>query len=112
MKSKILSTISEKARGVIGRDSLEPDELFIFTGVYSGTQFHMEGVTFPIDIAFLDKDFGILHISSMEPDSGRASAPRDTVYAVEACNDFYKSNKLKVGDFFKEVFNKISQKSL
>jgi uncharacterized membrane protein (UPF0127 family) len=112
MKINTLSSISDKARGVIGRESLDEDEIFVFTGIDEGTSFHMQGVTFPISIAFLDQEFGILDITNMEPDTGKAKAPKKACYAVEACNDFYKSNKLKVGDFFKEVFNKISQKRL
>lgn len=112
MKTKVLSTISEKAKGVIGRDNLEPDEIYIFTGIDAGTHFHMKGVKFPIDIAFLDKDCGILAITAMNPDSGTAKAPEHACFAVEARNEFYKSNKLKVGDFFKEVYCKISQNLL
>ena len=108
MKAKILSTSSEKSVGVIGRDSLDKDEIYIFLHIYPYTSFHMRNVVFPLEIAFLDQECGIIDIKTMEPEEGNATAPSGTVYAVEASKDFYKSNNLKKGDFFKEVYNHIS----
>lgn len=107
MKAKILSTPSEKYTGVIGRDKLDPDEVFVFTGINPYTSFHMHNVKFPIDIAFLDQDCAILAIKTMIPDEGNATAPNGTCYAVEACEGYFKQNNLKEDDFWKEIYNKV-----
>lgn len=48
-----------RRRGLLGRESIEPDE-----GMYIvPTQcIHMFGMRFPIDVAFLDRDGRVLHI--------------------------------------------------
>ena len=107
MKAKILATESEKNKGVIGRNNLDNDEMYIFLHVYPDTGFHMRDVGFPISIAFVDQEFGIINIEELEPESGRAKAPEGTVYAVEAHKDFYKDNQLKSGDFFKQLYNSL-----
>lgn len=104
MKAKILATETEKNRGVIGRDNLDDDEIYIFMHVNAHCGFHMHSVPFPVTIAFVDQEFGIIDIKEMQPESGRASAPEGTVYAVEATSNFYKNNNLKAGDFFKQLY--------
>lgn len=107
MKAKILTTQTEKIQGVKGRDTLDPDEIYIFLNVYPNTCFHMQTVPFPLEIAFLDKDFGILEIATMDPEVGTAKAPDKTYHAVEAPKGYFESNNLKTGSFWKEVSNKI-----
>lgn len=108
MKAKILTTQSEKNQGVIGKESIEPDEIFIFVNIDSNQGFHMHSVPFPIDIAFLNQDYSVLDIQSMEPETGKSKAPHGTVCAVEACKDYFQKNDIKVNDFWKEIFNQIS----
>ena len=110
MKAKILTTLSDKAQGVIGRDKLDDDEIYIFVNIYPYTEFHMQGVPFPLDIAFLDQQFGILDINNMTPNDGRAKAPDKTAYAVEANTGYFNKMGLKQGDFWKEVANKLQIK--
>lgn len=111
MKFIVLSTSSEKSKGVTGKDSLDPEEAYVFTDIYPYTSFHMRSVPFPIDIAFLDQDCGILSIKTMEAEEGNAQAPSGTAYAVEASKDFFKGKDLKVDDVWKEFYNYIKEKS-
>jgi uncharacterized membrane protein (UPF0127 family) len=108
MKARILATESEKRKGVTGRESLDPDEVFVFLGIYPNQGFHMHKVPFPVTIAFIDRDYGILDIKEMEPESGTAYAPEGTILAIEASKEYFDSKKLKVGDFVKEVHNLLS----
>lgn len=110
MKAKVLTTDSERSTGVIGRDSLDHDEVYIFINIYPYTSFHMREVKFPLDIAFLDQDCGILDIKQMDPEEGNATAPSGTVYAVEAAKDYFKTNNLKINDLWKEVHNLVNIK--
>ena len=111
MKAKVLTTSSEICKGVLGRDNLEPDEVYIFINIFPSQGFHMRGVDFPLDIAFLDKNCSIINVQNMESQDGSAFAPEGTCYAVEACKDYFINNNLKAGALWKEIFNIISQKS-
>lgn len=111
MKAKILSTVSEKLQGVIGRDDLDEDEVYIFKNIEPSQSFHMRSVPFPLEIAFVDQDCSILDIKEMQAEEGTAKAPENTVLAVEASKGYFERNKLKVGDFWKEIHNRISVKS-
>ena len=108
MKVKILTSVSDKMQGVKGKSQLDTDELYVFCGIYSHDWFHMKGVEFPIEIAFVDQEGGILAIEHMEPEIGKACAPEGTSLAVEASQGYFNQHDLKVGDVWKELFNKIS----
>ena len=110
MKVKVLTKDKEKANGVIGRESLDEDEVYIFVNIYPNSGFHMRQVPFPLDIAFLDKEFGILDIQEMEPENGTATAPNTCHYAVEANRGYFKQNQLKAGDFWKKLYSKMAIK--
>lgn len=111
MNVKILTTTSEKIKGVIGKKSIEDDEVFVFEDTKPDEQFHMMGVPFPIFILFLDKDYGILDMKKMEPESGRAKAPEGTIRAVEVSPNFVTENKLEKGACFNKLFSKNQIKS-
>ncbi len=108
MNIKVLKTVSEKVKGLIGKDSIDNDEMYLFLDVAPSQEFHMRGVKFPIDIAFLDKEFSILKINSMDKETGKAKAPKGTMYALEARKGFFKDARLKTNDFCKEVHNYIT----
>ncbi len=106
MKLHILSSTASKAQGVIGRDSIGDDELFVFLDTPEGAGFHMHGVTFNIAIAYLDREYGILAIDEMRAEVGRSSAPVHSVIAVEAATDYFERNGLKVDMVWKAMANR------
>lgn len=108
MNLKVLSTMTEKAKGVIGLDSLDDEDVYFFQGVDEDQRFHMQGVTFPINIAFLDRDFGVLEISEMEPEVGKAKAPKNTTYAVETKVGYFEKKGIKVGDGWERLHRMVS----
>ncbi len=84
MRVHLLSTPEAQARGVIGLPGVLPDEVFFFPDVDAeGTFFHMIGVPFPIEIAFLDGAFRILRVAPLAAQHGRAWPPRGTRHAAE-----------------------------
>lgn len=109
MNARILVNSSEKFKGVIGREKLEPDEIYVFMHIDPHQGFHMNGVKFPIEIAFIDKDAVILDINAMEAQSGTSKAPEGTILAVEASKGYFDAFKLRKGDFWKEIFNIITK---
>lgn len=107
MQATILSTFNDKIEGLQNKSSIQDDEVYIFKNVYAGTGFHMARVNFPIDIAFIDQDFAILGIETLEAQSGQTIAPEGTVLAVEASQGYFERNGLKVHDFWKEIYNRV-----
>ena len=103
MNLKILSSLSEKIKGVQGLDRLEDDDIYLFLDINEDDGFHMRGVPFAISIAFLDRDFGILDIKDMESEVGKAVAPEKTVYAVETSIGYFDKMGLEVGGCWEKL---------
>lgn len=106
MKLHILSSTVSKARGVIGRDYIGDDELFVFLDTPEGAGFHMRGVPFSISIAYLDKEYGILSIEEMQAEVGTSHAPARSVLAVEAAPYYFERNGLKEDMIWKAMANR------
>jgi uncharacterized membrane protein (UPF0127 family) len=105
MQVKILNTVSDKLKGVIGKASIEDNEVYVFEDTRPHEQFHMKTVPFPIFILFLDSDYGIIDMKEMEAENGTAKAPVGTIRAVEVSPTMVKDKKLKKGEVFVELFN-------
>jgi len=84
MRAVRLRTPREQAQGVIGLNPIPRDVFFIFDPVRPGSVFHMQGVSEPIDIAFLCCSGRVLELRRLEPPDGIAVAPEGTKTAVEA----------------------------
>ena len=111
MKAKILTTNQEKSNGVMDRDSLDDDEVYIFLNIFQNTGFHMKTVKFPLDLIHLNKNCEILRIDTMEPDTNELFMPPVGVnFSVEANKGYCSKNNIKVGDFWKEIHNRINNK--
>ncbi len=52
-------SIVARGVGLLGRSSLAPGEALIIAG---GRQVHTIGMRFPIDVAFCDRDWRVLHV--------------------------------------------------
>jgi uncharacterized membrane protein (UPF0127 family) len=63
------------------------------------TQFHMNNVVAPLDIAFIKADGRIFSIMRMEPSPTQLYGPMGTFrYAIEARAGFYESQGIRQGD--------------
>jgi uncharacterized protein len=73
----------QAAKGLLGREGLEPGEGLWIVGILG---VHSFGMRFPIDVAYLDGDLRILHvIESMKPGRiGRLSLRTETVLELPA----------------------------
>jgi len=89
MKIHYLKTWEEQSKGVIGQSSIAQDEVYYFPRIHEGAPFHMRGVTFPISIGFFDEKGNLINATKMEPQEGKASAPKRTSFAVEAPLEFF-----------------------
>ncbi len=80
----------ERARGLLGRDHLEPSRALLFERARS---VHTLGMRFPLTVAFLDGDLRVIAVKRMRP--GRIAAPRRHVRGVLECGD---DIDLRLGD--------------
>jgi hypothetical protein len=73
----------QAAKGLLGRDALEPGEGLWIVGILG---VHTFGMRFPIDVAYLDGDLRVLHvIEGMKPGRiGRLSLRTETVLELPA----------------------------
>lgn len=101
---EIAQTISEKTRGLSGREYLHDNHgmLFVFTfeSIYP---FTMRGMLFPIDIIWLDRFEKIVHITeNAKPCRQLLCAPinpwKKAKYVLEVNAGTAKKMRLKVGD--------------
>lgn len=105
MNLKVLASFRDQSRGVLGLKALGAEDVFLFQGIGAGEGFHMVGVPFPLDIAFLDRGFKILAIRRMEPQSGGAIAPLRCAHAAEAAAGYFETHGLAEGGFWTELLN-------
>ncbi len=66
---EIAASYRARTRGLLGRDSVEGALLLTPAG-----SVHTFGMRFPIDVAYLSRDFTVLAVRTMRP--GRLGAPR------------------------------------
>ena len=91
------NTDEEITQGLIGVNKEDFQNAVMVFKVTRGT-FHMKGVTFPIDIAFIDQNNRILKVASMEPEIGYSNAPEGTELVIEGNIGWFKRNELTKGD--------------
>ena len=100
---EVVRTEQEKARGLMFRDKLGPDEGMLF--VYEKEEFltfWMKNTPLPLSIAFIDKKGKIVDIQDMEPFSLRThTSARPARYALEMNRNWFQKNGIKVGDVAK-----------
>ena len=100
----VLATPEAQAQGVIGRPGIAADEVFLFPDIDpAGTYFHMAGVPFAIEIAFLDGDLRVLSVERMEPGSGRAWPTPGTRHAAEAAPGALAAQGIRPGVVWEQL---------
>ncbi|MFC3286184.1 DUF192 domain-containing protein [Litchfieldella rifensis] len=108
LQVEIASTLAQRGRGLMDRDSLAADAGMLF--VYDRPQpqrsgFWMYRTRIPLDIAFIGGDGRILHIASMTPcessDPGECPVTRPSatyVAALEVNAGYFAERGIEVGD--------------
>jgi len=100
----VAETGLELMKGLGGLDSLTPYDGMLFD---FGTNFeiHMwaKGLTFPIEVAFLDEEGRVSQLGKLDPDSEisfslASSAPRR--YALEVPVGFFQAHNITIGSKF------------
>ncbi|MBM4332925.1 MAG: DUF192 domain-containing protein [Deltaproteobacteria bacterium] len=103
IRVEVARTESEKAKGLMFRESLGEDEGMIF--VYAREEilsFWMKNTRIPLSIAFIDQRGRIVDIQDMEPFSLRTTvSAKPTQYALEMNKGWFQRNGIGVGDLVK-----------
>jgi len=110
MKLRVLVSESEQRRGVLGLAKLDPEEVFFFPHVGAGSWFHMRGVAFAIEIGLLDRDFKLLAIERLEPETGLLRTPPRTCHAAEAATGYFAAHGLGVGACWLELHAAVAER--
>lgn len=93
---------AERSQGLQGYEPLAEGEgmLFTFEDVAPRT-FAMKGVTFPIDVVFIDENLAVSAIEPLDPDDTRlVSSPGPCPYVVELPQGWAEANGISVGGAF------------
>ena len=104
VQAELAVTAEQRARGLMFRDSLDPDRGMLF--VFPQSDFHafwMKNCRFPIDIIWLSPEKKIVHIERVVPPCKEDPCPsyglmRKAKYVVELVANFSKDEKLQLGD--------------
>lgn len=102
-KFEIASTREERAQGLMYRKKLAKNSgmLFVFpeNRILS---FYMKNTLIPLDIAFINRNFEIIDIQSMEPlDETSINSKGRAQYALEVNKGFFAKEGIEVGDKIK-----------
>lgn len=99
-KFEVASTKEERAKGLMYRKKLDKKGgmLFVFTEMRV-LSFYMKNTLIPLDIAFIDNNFEIIDIQTMEPlDETSVNSKGRAQYALEVNKGFFEAEGIKVGD--------------
>lgn len=103
LRVEIADSPSKQARGLMFRRKLQPDEgmAFLFNKPQK-LSFWGINTYIPLDIAYVNKDNRIVQISDIKPLSQQpVQCQDDCIMAIETNLDFFRSNKIAVGDAVK-----------
>jgi uncharacterized protein len=87
-------TLRDRIRGVLGRPPLDEDEAYV---IADSRQVHTEGVPYPLDAVFCDRDWRVLHVETLQPMS-RSKRVADSLYVVELLGGRALANGIRPGD--------------
>jgi uncharacterized membrane protein (UPF0127 family) len=108
--AELARTDEERARGLMFRERLLPDEGMLF--IFDQPDFYpfwMKNMSFPIDIIWLSPEAKIVYIASQVPPCKKEPCPSyqpysKALYVIEVSAGFARKEKLKVGDRVEIVF--------
>lgn len=99
-KFELALTEDEKGLGLMFRKKLDPNGGMLFVYSYMTVMdFYMKNTLIPLDIAFIDGDFKIIDIQSMDPlDETTVRSKKRCMYALEVNRGFFDRVGVKEGD--------------
>lgn len=100
IKAEVADTQAERSRGLMLRNSLQPNSGMLF--VFEQPALHcfwMKNTLIPLSIAFLDDDGSIVTLTDMKPHDESSNCPaRPIRYALEMDQGWFRAKGIKTGD--------------
>ena len=94
---QVAATSELRARGLMFQDSAEPGMLLLYTEPLS-ISLWMRNTSMPLDVAFIDADWKIHHISQLEPfDETPVYSEIAVIAALEMPRGWFAANSLAAG---------------
>jgi hypothetical protein len=84
MKIHVFETLEDQEKGLQFLPHADPDTLYVFPAIESGSVFHSRNVSEPFEIAFLSLGYLTLSVTFMTPPHTMVKAPKRTAMAFEA----------------------------
>ena len=99
IRAEVAADFDTRARGLMFRKSLAPNQGMLFVFDESGRQcMWMKNTFIPLSVAFIDADGTIANIADMKPhDETSHCAVRNVPYALEMEQGWFSSRGLKAG---------------
>ena len=99
IRAELADTIETRMLGLMGRESLGPNEGMLFVFEQKAVHcFWMRNTPLPLSIAFLDDDGGIVNIEQMAPRSDESHCPSRAVrFALEMEQGWFAKRGLQEG---------------
>lgn len=112
LKVRVADTPEEREKGLSGFARLGEGEGMLFV-LPDGkkTSFSMEGVRFPLSIAFIDRNGVIIDLKEMDPSQKDRlySSLKKARYALEVRQGWFRGHKIKGGDLVRPQFHPLSR---
>ena len=107
VRAEVASTSAERSRGLMYRDEV-PDGtgmLFVFDRE-AERSFWMQNTYVALDVAFIDRNFRIVDIQQMEPESTNIhDGARPAMFALEVRQGWFAEKGIEVGDRCQLIFS-------
>ncbi len=106
--AEVAQTPAERERGLMDRDSLEPNHGMLFLFERSDIRsFWMKNTFIPLDGAFMDESFRIINIVHMDPETEDLhSSEAPALAALEMTQGWFASKGIEAGDVAEVVFGR------
>lgn len=100
VEAELAVTPAERARGLMGRRQLGPNQGMLFVyGVSAIQRMWMVNTVIPLSVAFIDEHGVIINIADMEPLSARVhSSEAPAFYALEVNQGWFAARGIGPGD--------------
>lgn len=94
--TELAITPGEKVKGMMHRDELCDDCGMLFN-IDNDNGFHMEDVSFPLDMIFI-KDGIIIDIINAQPEQGHIDTPEGATHNLEVSGGYCRQNNITPGN--------------
>ncbi len=107
VRAEVANTSALRSRGLMDREELPNGTGMLFVWENEGMRsFWMRNTLVALDVAFIDRDFEIVDIQQMEPETTNThNGANPAMYALEVPQGWFTENGITVGDRCEVIFS-------